>query len=322
MKPLISIYKLTKYVKKDKVLFLNYFNKTKLLNNVSFNIYEKEMIGLVGESGSGKSILGNILVNLSSADSGKIYYKNKEFLEYNQRELKKKLQIVFQDPKTVLNLKMTVYQIISEPIVSHKLYKQKAEILDNVKKLMKEVSLKEKYLYKLAEDLNLINLKKLMFARALSLNPEFIVIDELLSQQDSIQLNFTIQLIRKVKKKRNISILLISSNLKLILKLVDRLAVFYKGNLIEIIPKSRFSEMGLHPYTELLFNKTDKDIDDIENYLQLFKVKRKPVENRCVFLDRCTFVQDICYQKKPKFKELEEEHFVSCLLYEDKKEEL
>lgn len=321
MKPLISIYKLTKYVKKDKALFLNYFNKIKLLNNVSFNIYEKEMIGLVGESGSGKSILGNILVNLNRADSGKVYYRNKEFLEYNQRELKKKLQIVFQDPKTVLNLKMTVYQIISEPIVSHKLYNQKSEILDKVKELMKEVSLKEKYLYRLAEDLNLINLKKLMFARALSLNPEFIVIDDLLSQQDSIQLNFTIQLIKEVKKKRDISILLISSNLKLILKLVDRLAVFYKGNLIEIIPKSRFSEMGLHPYTELLFNKTDKDINDIEDYLQLFKIKRKAVENRCIFLDRCNFVQDICYQKKTKLREIEEEHFISCLLYEDKEEE-
>jgi len=318
MKPLISIHKITKTSKKSKILFLDYLKKEFLLNKISFHIYENEMIGLVGESGSGKSIIGKILVNLINADSGKVYYKNKEFLEYNQRELKKKLQIVFQNPKDVLNLKMTVYQIISEPIISHKQYEQKSEITNKVKNLMNEVSLNYKFLNNLAEDLSLIDLKKLMFARALSLDPEFIVIDELLSQQDSIYLNFTINLIKEIKKKRKVSILLISSNLKLILNLVDRVAVFYKGNLIEIIPKERFSEMGLHPYTELLFNKNDSDINNIDDYLQLLKIKRKQVENRCIFIDRCNFVQDICYKKKPKLKEIEEEHFLSCLLYEEK----
>ncbi len=322
MKPLISVYKLTKYVKKEKLFFWDYFNKSILLNKISFNIYENEMLGLVGESGSGKSVLGKILINLIDTQEGKIYYKNKELNKYNQRELKKKLQIVFQNPKTVLNLNMTVYQIISEPMISHKLYRQKSEIQKHVEKLMDEVLLNKKYLHKLAEELSLIDLKKLMFARALSLNPEFIVIDELLSQQDFIHLNFTINLIKKIKKERDISILLISSNLKLILKLVDRIAIIHKGKLIEIIPKNRFSEMGLHPYSELLFNKMDKDIDDIDDYLQLFKVKRRAVENRCIFLDRCNFVQDICYKKKPELKEIEKEHFVSCLLYEDKEKDL
>jgi peptide/nickel transport system ATP-binding protein len=322
MKSLISIYKLTKYAKSNKLLFVDYFNKKKLLSKVSFNIYENEILGVVGESGSGKSILGKLLVNLLNIDSGKIYFRNKEITEYNKRELSKELQIAFQNPKSVLNLKMTVFQIISEPILSHKLYKSKTDIPDMVESLIKEVSLNKKKIHTLAEDLNLMDLKKLMFARALSLNPEFIVVDELLSRQDSIELNSTIDLIKKIKKNRNISILLISGNIKLILGLVNRVAIFYKGNLLEFIPKERFSEMGLHPYSELLFNKVDNDVDNIEEYVQLFKVKRKFIEGRCIFLDRCNFVQDICYKKMPEFKEIEQEHFVSCWLYNDKEEDL
>jgi peptide/nickel transport system ATP-binding protein len=318
MKSLISIHKITKYRKKNKFLILNYLNKDILLNKVSFHIYENEILGLIGESGSGKSILAKILVNLVEPDFGKIYYKNEDISKENAREFKKKLQIVFQNPKLVLNLKMTVFQTISEPILSHKLYKQKSEVVAKVNELMKEVHLNEKYVNYLVEDLKLIDLKKLMFARSLSVDPEFIIIDELLSQQDSIYLNFTINLIKEIKNKRNISILLISSNLKLISSLVDRVSIFYKGNLIEIIPKENFNEKGLHPYTELLFNKNDKDIDSIEDYLQLLKVKRPPIENMCIYVDRCNYAQEICYKKKPKLKEFENEHFISCLLYDEK----
>jgi len=315
---LISIHKINKYTKKNKILLLNYLDRDKLLNNISFNINENEVLGLVGESGSGKSILGKILTKVIPPDSGKIYYKDKDITSNIPRAFKRKFQIVFQDPKSILNLKMTVYQIIAEPIISHNLCKDKSIILEKVKELMTEVYLDHKNINTLAGNLKLIDLKKLVFARALSLNPEFIVVDELLSQQDSIYLNFTINLIKNIKARRNISILLISSNLKLILGIVDRVAIFYKGNLIEIIPKDRFPDKGLHPYTELLFNKNNEEVDDINDYLQLLKVKRKPIENTCIFLDRCNYVQDSCYKKRVKLKEVDYEHFVSCVLYEDK----
>jgi len=269
----ISIHKLTKYTQKNKILISNYLNQKKLLDNISFNISENEVLGLVGESGSGKSVLGKILTKLTTVDSGKIYYKNKDITGDVPRAFKKRLQIVFQDPKNVLNLKMTVRQIISEPIISHKLLKDKLEIEKEVRQLMSEVSLDRKYIDTSAENLKLIDLKKIMFARALSLNPEFIVVDELLSQQDSIYLNFTINLIKKIKTKRKISILLISSNLKLILGLVDRLAIFYKGNLIELDNCLLTCHMG----ASTIDSRTDMEVQAVEEAIR-YK-NNKPMKN-------------------------------------------
>lgn len=319
---IMSIEKLKKY-------FATRQGLVRAVDGVSFSIKKGEMFGLIGESGSGKSTVAYTIIGMYKPTEGKIlYYRNQDILDISERctsrsnIVKKEIQIVFQDPSSSLNPKMSIKQILELPLKTHGLIKGSNDGVRQVEKLLTMVNLPLDYMYKYPGMIGGGERQLVSIARALATNPSFIVLDEPTSALDvSIQakiINTLIQLQEKLK----LSCIFITHDLSLMRNLASRLAIMYLGKICEISPIAELYTNPLHPYTQMLLSSIPV-ISEEEEKLKPKKIQSvgeipSPVNipSGCSFHSRCPWKKKICTKEEPKMLEVKKGRFVKCNLYE------
>ncbi len=291
------------------------------VDDVSFRLKEGETLGVVGESGCGKSTLGRTILRLLPSTSGQILFDGNDITNIKGADLlrlRREMQIIFQDPFSSLDPKMTVSQIIEEPLKIHKLYKTKKERLDRVYELMEIIGLDSRYVNTYPHEMDGGRRQRISIARALALNPKFIVCDEPVSALDvSIQAQI-LNLMMDLKENLGLTYLFVTHNLSVVKHISDQILVLYLGKMVEKASADRLFENPLHPYTKALLSAIP--IPDIS-----YKGKESeamtgelssPINPKdcCRFAPRCPFATEKCFACSPEFREAEPDHFVACHL--------
>lgn len=315
---LLQVIHLKKYFPIKGGLFGKAVAYVHAVDDVSFDIKRGETMGLVGESGCGKSTLGRCILRLLEPTSGEILYKGMNIADIDRRELWRSMQMVFQDPMSSLNPRLTIGYIIGEPLLVRKM--KKAEIKAKVIDLLTEVGLKPEHYGRYPHEFSGGQRQRIMIARALITNPEFIVLDEPTSSLDVSVQGKILNLLNDLKKRLNITYLFISHDLSVIKHMSDRILVMYVGKLMEIAPKKELFNNTLHPYTQLLLTSIPSPrARSYEEKLKDFKIIDLPsninVPKGCRFQPRCPQAMEICKKKQPIMVEVRPGHFVSCHLY-------
>lgn len=308
-----------------------YFNvkggTLKAVDNVSFDIYEGETLGLVGESGCGKSTTGRTILRLIEPTDGELFFDGKDIFKMSEkevRELRKNFQFIFQDPYASLDPRMTVEQIVKEPLLINGVYKTEEEMTKRVIELLDLVGLSEEHASRFPHEFSGGQRQRVGIARALALNPKFIVCDEPISALDvSIQAQ-VVNLLIDLQKKLNLTYLFIAHDLSMVRYISDRVGVMYLGNMMEIAPADELYDDPLHPYTIALFSAipiADPDIQKDRQRIVLEGEVPSPInpKDQCPFVDRCSKACDICRQSKPELVEILPEHYVACHMVKPEK---
>lgn len=293
------------------------------VDDVTFQLEEGKTLGVVGESGCGKSTLGRTILRLLPSTDGQIFFDGKDITKLQGNEmlnLRKQMQIVFQDPFSSLDPKMTVSQIIEEPLKIHKLFKSKDELNERVSELMEIVGLDDRYVNTYPHELDGGRRQRIGIARAIALNPKFIVCDEPVSALDvSIQAQI-LNLMMDLKEELGLTYIFITHDLSVVKHISDEILVLYLGKMVEKTTSDRLFENPLHPYTKALLSAIPiPDIAFKGKEAQVMKGEvTSPIEppEGCRFASRCPNADERCFKDSPVFKEVEENHFVACHLYE------
>ena len=316
-KTLLSLNKLNKWfdVKANKLGGEKKY--VKAVNDVNLDIYEGETLGIVGESGCGKTTLGRLMVRLNTPTSGEILYKGENITSLNDKEMKpyrKDLQIIFQDPYSSLDPRMTVGDIISEPFDFQNMYSKK-ERMDKVKELMSLCGLDPIYVRRYPHEFSGGQRQRIGIARALALTPKFMVCDESVSALDVSIQSQIINLLMDLQERSNLTYAFISHNLNVVYHISDRIAVMYLGHVVELADKDELYFHSAHPYTKALLAA----IPSIDFEKREIKVKLKgdipsPIDlpEGCPFASRCPLTTDKCLEEKPEIREITSKHFVAC----------
>jgi len=311
-------------IKNLKKYFITQQGIVKAVNNINLSINEGETFGLVGESGSGKSTVAYTIVGLYEPTEGEITYRNQDISNESKKrskELKKEIQIVFQDPSTSLNPARSIYQILELPLKVHGIVKNRKDQIEKVKELLKMVELPEDYIYKYPQMIGGGERQMVSIARALTTNPSLVLLDEPTSALDvSIQAKI-INMLIKFQKDFNLSYFFITHDLSLMRNVASSVAIMYLGKICENAPTSEFFRNPLHPYTQMLLSSIPV-LTDEEEKLKPKKIKSigeipSPVNipPGCSFHSRCPKKMDICFKEDPVMVEVNKGHFVRCHLY-------
>lgn len=292
----------------------------KAVDDISFQIYKGETLGVVGESGCGKSTTGRLVLNLLEPTSGTVSFKGQDLSKLKRKEmrlLRKEMQIIFQDPYASLDPRKTVFQILAEPYQIHHPEMTREEIYDNVTRLIKCVGLRPEHIYRYPHEFSGGQRQRVGIARAIALNPEFVVCDEPVSALDvSIQAQ-VINLMQDIKKEFNLTYMFISHDLRIIKHFCDRVMVMYLGNIVEIGSKEAIYEKRRHPYTQALLSAIPniKNQDKSERILLTGDIP-SPVNppSGCPFHPRCSYCMDICKKEKPCLRTMKDGTQVACHL--------
>lgn len=290
------------------------------VDDVSFEIKAGETLGLVGESGCGKSTVGNLLIGLLSATSGHIYFDGQDLAGMSHKERKAycdKMQIVFQDPYSSLNPKKMVKQTLAEAYRIHRLGTT-AQIDQNIQKLTELTGIEPDLLDKYPHELDGGKRQVVGIARALALNPSFIVCDEPVSALDvSIQAKI-INLLIDLQHKLNLTYLFISHDLSVVRHISQRVAVMYLGKIVEIAPTDALFGNPVHPYTTALLSAVlNIDVNMNKEHIVLEGDVPTPINPKpgCRFAPRCRFAKEQCFRDTPELRACGEDHYVACLLF-------
>lgn len=317
-KTILEVKGLKKYfpinTKDNKGLFV------KAIDGIDFYIREGETLGLVGESGSGKSTTAYNVIGMYGSTEGEMYYKGKDITKKASErslDLKKEIQIVFQDPGTTLNPQRSVRSILSLPLKIHGLDDKKnldKQIID----LLKVVELPAEYIHKYPSALAGGERQMLAIARAMATKPSLVILDEPTSSLDvSVQAKI-INMLLRLQKANNLSYLFITHDMSLMRNTADRIAIMYLGKISEIAPTELFFKEPKHPYTQMLLSAIPV-VSEEEEKLKIAKIKSvgeipSPVNvpRGCSFNTRCPYSKEICFEIDPEMKEVNDEHFVRC----------
>lgn len=308
---LLEIKNLKKYFKTKKGML-------HAIDDVSFYINKGETLGLVGESGCGKSTTGRAILRLHEPTSGQILYNNEDIVKYGHGKMKnmrKKMQIVFQDPYSSLNPRLTASEIIAEPLYVNKVYKNKAETQARVKEVMETVGLEERLINSYPHELDGGRRQRIGIARALSLQPEFIVLDEPVSALDVCIQAQILNLMNSLQKQFDLTYLFISHNLSVVKHVSDRIAVMYLGKIVELSDYKSIFIDPLHPYTQALLSAIPiPKVDVVKERIILEGDVPSPVNppEGCRFYGRCNYKKDICKQQTPELRNVGNERYVAC----------
>ena len=308
---LLEVKNLKKYFKTPKGML-------HAVDNVSFTIERGKTLGVVGESGCGKSTTGRSILRLIEPTSGEVLFEGKDVTKLSKREMQKMrrdMQIIFQDPFSSLNPRMSVAQIIGEPIDIYKLAANKKEKEEMVLELMDTVGLARRFYGAYPHELDGGRRQRIGIARALSLNPKFIVCDEPVSALDvSIQAQI-LNLMDELQQKRGLTYMFITHDLSVVRYFSDEIAVMYLGNLVEKAPAEELFNHPLHPYTRALLSAIPNlDIDEKTERIIISGEVVSPVNlpDECRFAKRCPYACDQCRSHIPQLKEVSPGHFVAC----------
>jgi len=317
---LVEIESLKKYFPlKGGLTFSKKKRTVKAVDGVSFEIKKGETLGLVGESGSGKSTIGRTILRLYEPTEGKIYFEGKDITVIDKESLRKlrpKMQMIFQDSYNSLNPRHNIGYIISEPLIIHSEMNH-SEIKDRVKELLELVGLKSRYMNRFPHEFSGGQRQRVNIARALALNPEFVVCDEPISALDvSIQAQI-VNLLQDLQSKLKHTYLFIAHDLSMVQHISDRIAVIYLGHIMEFANSDDLFENPLHPYTQALISAVPIPSPKIEKKRKRIILKGEipnPANppTGCVFHTRCPIAKKICEMEIPEYREVENNHFVAC----------
>ncbi len=290
----------------------------KAVDDVSFSINKGETLGLVGESGCGKTTVGRTILHLYQPTSGEIWYDGVKIdSKASIKEFRKKATMVFQDPYSSLNPRMTVADIIAEPLDVHKLYTTKQERSDRVLELMNYVGLNSEHAARYAHEFSGGQRQRIGIARALAVNPEFIVCDEPVSALDvSIQAQ-VINMFDELQDQLGLTYLFIAHDLLVVRHISDRIAVMYLGRMVELADADTIYNRPLHPYSKSLLSAVpvpDPKVARANKRIVLNGDIPSPLNapSGCPFRTRCQYATEACAESMPEFKEVDKGHFVAC----------
>ncbi|MCT2540117.1 ABC transporter ATP-binding protein [Sedimentimonas flavescens] len=323
-KALIEVSGLKMYFPITAGVFRKHVGDVKAVDNVSFTIYEGETLGLVGESGCGKSTCGRAILRLYEPTAGAVRIDSKDVLAADAntlREMRPKMQMVFQDPQASLNPRMTVAAIIGEPLDEHTSLSKKDK-LARIYELMDQVGLNRDFANRYPHEFSGGQRQRIGIARALALNPKFIVCDEPIAALDvSIQAQ-VVNLLEELQDRLGLTYLFISHDLSMVRHIADRVAVMYLGQIIELAPRDPLYLEPLHPYTQALLSAVPEPDPEAEKSRRRIILKgdvpspANPPKG-CNFCTRCPKVMDICRQIEPTFHEVQPGRYVACHLYQE-----
>ena len=314
-KELLRVEHLKKYFSTPRGMLLG-------VDDISFSLKAGETLGVVGESGCGKSTLGRAILRLHEPTDGKVIFNGENILEYDKKKMKQTrsdMQIIFQDPYSSLNPRMTVSQSIAAPLIIQGIYqaKEKDKIQKRVDEMMELVGLAKRFANSYPHELDGGRRQRIGIARALSLNPKFIVCDEPVSALDvSIQAQ-VLNLMQDLQEKLGLTYLFITHNLSVVKHLSNRIMVMYLGQMVELAePKALFAN-PMHPYTKALLSAIPTpDPDQKMDCVVLKGELTSPINvpEGCRFAKRCIYARPDCETKKVEMREAEPGHFVACHL--------
>jgi peptide/nickel transport system ATP-binding protein len=329
---LLEVKSLKKYFPIQKGLLRKTVGHVKAVDDVSFYVREGETLGLVGESGCGKTTAGRCIIRLYEPTGGEVYFKSRlmnqdgspkrvNLLEMNQSQVKpirQEISMIFQDPVNSLNPRMTVGDIIGEPMVIHG--KTGPETEDTIIRLLDRVGLRPEHMRRYPHEFSGGQRQRIGIARALSLNPRLVICDEPVSALDvSIQAQ-TLNLLQALQKDFNLSYIFVAHDLSVVQHISNRVAVMYVGKMVEMADAEELYVNPLHPYTESLMSSVPKPDP-------LYKSERMVMQGDvadpanpppgCYFNPRCRYAKDICKEKTPAFREVKPDHFVACHFAEE-----
>ena len=319
---LIEVKNLKKYFPLKTSMFSKNKQVVKAVDDVSFHIYKGETFGLVGESGCGKSTLGRTLNRLYDPTEGEILFDGKNIANLTSKELqpyRKRMQMIFQDPYSSLNPYMNVEEIIDEPLEIHTSL-SKDERREVIIDMLEKVGLKKDDLEKFPHEFSGGQRQRIGIARALAINPDFILCDEAISALDvSIQAQ-VINMLEDLQSEMNLTYLFVAHDLSMVRHISDRIGVMYLGKIVEISKSEELYDKPLHPYTQALLSAIP-----IPDPIKAQNSKREiitgelpsPIEMDigCRFRSRCPFAKPICAEVDPLLREVDGEHLVACHLY-------
>jgi oligopeptide transport system ATP-binding protein len=318
--PLLEVCDLTKYFLMSEGMWLQRRVKlNRAVDGVSFAIRQSETLGLVGESGSGKSTIGRVILRLLEPTSGEVYYAGNNILLYSKQEmrlLRREMQMIFQDPYTVLNPCMTAGSIITEPLRVHGLAKGSARE-ERLRRLMDIVGLAWSYRHRYPHQFSGGQRQRIGIARALAVNPKFVICDEPVSALDvSIQAQI-MNLLQDLQQEYRLTYLFISHDLAVVKHISDRVAVIYLGKVVEIAPRDELFTTPQHPYTQALLSAIPS-VDPHARRTRFLMTGDANGQNEqdvgCRFHARCPKAKAVCSRTIPKLAELKAGHFVACHL--------
>lgn len=319
--PLLRVERMSKDFPAESGMIAGRFaKKVSAVNEVSFEIYEGETFGLVGESGCGKSTTGRSIMRLTNPTGGKVFFEGKDISKMNKRELKdlrRDMQFIFQDPYASLNPRMTIGEIISEPLLIHNVMPNKEERLAYVRELLDTVGLNPEHINRYPHEFSGGQRQRVGIARAFALRPKLIICDEPVSALDvSIQAQ-VLNLLKELQDKYGTAYLFIAHDLSVVQHISDRIGVMYLGKLVELSDwKSLYAEPH-HPYTQSLLSAIpipDPDIQKTRKRIILAGDPPSPLDppSGCRFHTRCPMAKEVCSEKIPEFNEVKPGHFCAC----------
>ncbi len=319
---LLEIHNLKKYFPIKAGFFSRTVAYVKAVDGISFAIKKGETLGLVGESGCGKSTTGRTILRLVDATSGKVNFEGTDLLALSDdemRNMRKEMQMIFQDPYASLNPRKSVGEIVGEPLDIHQLTGSKKEREDKIKDVLSNVGLGTESMKRYPHEFSGGQRQRIGIARALSVRPKLIIADEPVSALDvSIQAQ-VINLIQDLQKDFGLTYLIIAHDLSVVKHISDRIAVMYLGMIVELTDKKTLFSNPLHPYTQALLSAVPIP-DPMKKRKQIILEGDVPSPihppSGCYFHPRCQMAKDICHQAKPELKEYEDGHAVACNLVE------
>jgi oligopeptide transport system ATP-binding protein len=320
---LVKVDNLTKHFPiMQGIVFQKQVGAVQAVDKVTFNISEGETLGLVGESGCGKSTTGRTIIQLYRATSGKVYYRDQDLTTLEGeglRRLRRNMQIIFQDPYASLNPRMTVGDIVGEPLEVHRLEKSKKRRRARVQELLRLVGLNPYFINRYPHEFSGGQRQRIGVARALALNPEFIVCDEPISALDvSIQAQ-VVNLLEELQDELGLTYLFIAHDLSMVRHISDRTAVMYLGKIVELAQREELYNHPLHPYTQALLSAVPVPDPIVEQKRQRIILEGdvpSPAHPPpgCRFNPRCPIAEGICREEEPEWREVAPSHWVACHL--------
>jgi len=276
----------------------------KAVNGVSLNVIKGEVLGIVGESGCGKTTLGRTILKLIHPTSGKIFFDGTDITDLdgkNMRKLRKKMNVVFQDPVSSLNPQMTVYDHLNRPLEIHNMVDSEDEKIRRMVDILNTMGLKAEHLIRYPHELSGGQKQRVCIARALCLEPDFLVLDEPTSALDVSVQSKILKLLDRAKEKFDVSYMFISHNINLVRAISDRLGVMYLGKLVEVGKTGDIFENPKHPYTKALFKSVPQPDPDKKVEAPLTGQVPSPVNppEGCAFEPRCPYKETICERESP-----------------------